>query len=61
MGARNHVGIGLSYQPARLHMLAELIRDSSESILGFLKSLLIRALYNEKMDKDHRLEIVPYR
>ncbi len=25
MGARNQVGIGLSYRPARLHMLAELI------------------------------------
>jgi hypothetical protein len=25
MGARNRVGIGLSYRPARLHTLAELI------------------------------------
>ncbi len=25
MGTRNRVGIGLSYQPARLHMLAKLI------------------------------------
>ncbi len=25
MGARNPVGIGLSYRPSRLHMLAELI------------------------------------
>jgi hypothetical protein len=25
MGARNRVGIGLSYQPGRLHVLAELI------------------------------------
>jgi hypothetical protein len=25
MGARNRVGIGLSYRPARLHRLAELI------------------------------------
>ncbi len=25
MGARNRVGIGLSYRPARLHSLAELI------------------------------------
>jgi hypothetical protein len=25
MGARNQVGIGLSYRPARLHSLAELV------------------------------------
>jgi hypothetical protein len=25
MGARNHVGIGLSYRPARLHRLVEFI------------------------------------
>jgi hypothetical protein len=25
MGARNRVGIGLSYRPARLHVLAELV------------------------------------
>ncbi len=31
MGARNPVGIGLSYRPARLHRLAE-------SILGLLES-----------------------
>jgi hypothetical protein len=37
----NRVGIGLSYRPARLHSLAELIL---ESILGLLKSLKIRAL-----------------
>jgi hypothetical protein len=36
MGARNRVGIGLSYWPARLHRLAELIP-------GLLKSLKIRA------------------
>jgi hypothetical protein len=36
MGARNRVGTGLSYRPARLHRLAE-------SILGLLKSLKIRA------------------
>jgi hypothetical protein len=34
MGARNRVGIGLSYWPARLHRLAE-------SIPGLLKSLKI--------------------
>ncbi len=37
MGARNRVGIGLSYRPARLHRLAE-------SIPGFLKSLKIPSL-----------------
>jgi hypothetical protein len=37
MGARNREGIGLSYQPARLHRLAELIPV-------LLKSLKIRAL-----------------
>jgi hypothetical protein len=39
MGARNRVGTGLSYRPARLCSLAE----SLESILGLLKSLEIRA------------------
>ncbi len=37
MGARNRVGIGLSYRLARLHRLAE-------SIPGLLKCLKIRAL-----------------
>jgi hypothetical protein len=37
MGARNRVGIGLSYRPARLHRLAE-------SIPGPLKSLKIPSL-----------------
>jgi hypothetical protein len=41
MGARNRVGIGLSYRSARLHRLAEL---TMKSILGLLKSLKIRAL-----------------
>ncbi len=36
MGARNRVGIGLSYRPARLHRLVE-------SIPGLLKRLQIRA------------------
>jgi len=40
--ARNRVGVGLLYQPARLHSLAEL--SSLEPILGLLKSLKIRAL-----------------
>jgi hypothetical protein len=39
MGARNRVGIGLSYRPARLHRLAAL-----ESIPGILKNLKIWAL-----------------
>ncbi len=37
MGARNRVGIGLSYRPARLHKLVE-------SIPGLHKSLKIPAL-----------------
>ncbi len=37
MGARNRVGIGLSYRPARLHNLAELV-PWKKSILGLLKS-----------------------
>jgi len=45
MGARNRVGMWLSYRPARLHRLAELIPiDSLESILGHLKSLKITSL-----------------
>ncbi len=40
--ARNRVGTGLSYRPARLHSLVELV--PLESILGLLKSLKIRAL-----------------
>ncbi len=43
MGARNQVGRGTSYRPARIHMLAGYI-DSLESIVGLLKSLKIRAL-----------------
>ncbi len=35
MGARNQVGIGLSYQPARLHSLVELVPWNR--FLGFLK------------------------
>jgi hypothetical protein len=35
MGARSGVGIGLSYRPARLHMLAELI--PKDLFLGSLK------------------------
>ncbi len=45
MGARNRVGIGLSYRPARLHRLAEIY--SLESILGLLKSKKIRALIGQ--------------
>jgi hypothetical protein len=37
MGARNRVGIGLSYRPARLHRLAELIPGNR--FLGTLKVL----------------------
>jgi hypothetical protein len=45
MGARNRVGIGLSYQPTMLHRLAELIP-------GLLKSLQIRALVEESCDDE---------
>ncbi len=41
MGARNHVGIGMSYRPTRLHRLAELCHGIGP---GLLKSLKIRAL-----------------
>jgi hypothetical protein len=44
MGARNRVGIGLSF-PARLATQPGGI-GSLESILGLLKSLTIRALYS---------------
>jgi hypothetical protein len=40
MGARNRIGIGLSYRPARLQAGGI---DSLESIPGLLKSLKIRA------------------
>jgi hypothetical protein len=39
MGARNRVGIGLSYRPTRLYSLAELVLG-----IGLLKSLKIWAL-----------------
>ncbi len=42
MGARNRVGIGLSYRPARPHRMAGI--DYLESSLGLLKSWKIRAL-----------------
>jgi hypothetical protein len=47
MGARNRVGIGLSYRPARLHRRGI---DSLESIPGLLKSLKIRALVGRRYD-----------
>ncbi len=45
MGARNRVGMGLSYRPARLHRADGI--DFLESILWLLKSLKIRALKAE--------------
>jgi hypothetical protein len=36
MGAKNRVGIGLSYRPARLHRLAELLIPWNQ-FLGFFK------------------------
>ncbi len=44
MGARNRVGIGLSYRPAWPHRLAE-------SIPGILKSIKIPFLVSGKRDK----------
>ncbi len=46
MGARNRVGIGLSYRPARLYSLAELVPWNR--FLGPLKSLKIRALDEQR-------------
>ncbi len=69
MGARNRVGKGLSYRPARLHRLAELI-SWNQSIPWVLKSLKIRALYSlpsiflphrEKKDWDRGKESIRYR
>ncbi len=50
MGARNLVGIGLSYRPARLHACAG-GNDSFESILGLLKSLKIRPLNSKSFQR----------
>ncbi len=47
MGARNRVGIGLSYQPARLHRLAEFI-PWNRSIPGLHKRLKVRAQYSKR-------------
>jgi hypothetical protein len=43
MGARNRVGIGLSYRPARLHRADGI--NPLESIPGLHKRLKIRALW----------------
>jgi hypothetical protein len=43
--ARNRIGLGLPYRPARLHRVGGI--DSLESILGLLKSLKILALCTE--------------
>jgi hypothetical protein len=57
MGARNRVGIVLSYRPARLYRLAELI--SSNRFLGSLRNLKIRAQYYCVQEReDYR---VPFR
>jgi hypothetical protein len=57
MGARNPVGIGLSYRPARLHRLAAGVMDSLESILGLLKFLKIQALCLGTGIELHKLRI----
>ncbi len=54
MGARNRVRIGLSYLPARLHRLEELM--SWDRFLVTLKGLQIRALV--RGDKDQRSGMV---
>jgi hypothetical protein len=46
MGARNLIGIGLSYRSTRLHRLAGI--HSLESIPGLYKRLKIRALRLEQ-------------
>jgi hypothetical protein len=43
MRARNRVGIGLSYRPARLHSLSELVHRNR--FLGSLKVKKIRAQF----------------
>jgi hypothetical protein len=58
MGARNRVGIGLSYWPARLHSTQPGAIGSLKSILGLLKSLKIRA---QDLEKFFNLSIVSYR
>jgi hypothetical protein len=52
MGARNRVGIGLSYQPARLHT-----HSLSELVHGLLKSFKIRAQVGGKMDFWNGIEL----
>jgi hypothetical protein len=44
MGARNRVGLGLSYQPEGIHRLAGIV--SLESIPGLLKHLKIPSLFS---------------
>ncbi len=54
MGARNRVGIGLSYRPVRLHMLAELIPWNR--FLGLLKvqKFGLRLVSEEELKSDYR-------
>jgi hypothetical protein len=63
MGARNRVGIGLSYRPTRLNITQPGGFGSSESILGLLKSLKIRALvfktFKEPAGIDSKDSILP--
>jgi hypothetical protein len=49
MGARNRVGIGLSYRPTRLHKLSELAL-----ILGLNKSLKIRVVQKKALKNEGR-------
>jgi hypothetical protein len=55
-GARNGVGIGLWYRPARLHSLAELVPGSR--FLGFLKVLqLCAGILEHSMEARNRVGI----
>jgi hypothetical protein len=54
MGAKNRVGIGLSYRPARLHTV---VPRRAESIPGILKSLKILALDFLKVKKTSQLSV----
>ncbi len=58
MGARNRVGIGLSYQPARLHRLAESIPWNR--FLGSIKDLkceLRAGIFKKSMEARNRVGI----
>ncbi len=55
-GARNQIGIGLPYRPARLYTLLHSLAEFRflESILGLIKSLKIRA----QVSTTHALKLI---